>query len=60
MSKKLFDHIRMITDEQDPNYFDKLSEEDLKSWSNFMINRFLSMNEEYCEVVNLIQHLHLF
>ena len=50
-AKKLFDHIRMITDEQDPNYFDKLSEEDLKSWSNFMINRFLSMKPEWVELI---------
>ena len=43
--KKLFDHINAITSEQDPKYFDKLTEEDLKSWSNFMINRFLSMRQ---------------
>jgi hypothetical protein len=49
--KKLFDHLNMITSEQDPNYFDKLSEEDLKSWSNFMINRFLSMKPEWVELV---------
>ena len=30
-TKKLFDHLNAITSEQDPNYFDKLSEEDLKS-----------------------------
>ena len=28
--KKLFDHLNAITAEQDPKYFDKLSEEDLK------------------------------
>lgn len=51
MAKKLFDHINAITTEQDPNYFDKLTEEDLKSWSNFMINRFLSMKPEWVELV---------
>jgi hypothetical protein len=50
-SKKLFDHINAITSEQDPNYFKKLSEEDLKSWSNFMINRFLSMKPEWVEMI---------
>lgn len=50
-AKRLFDHINAITAEQDPNYFDKLSEEDLKSWSNFMINRFLSMKPEWVELV---------
>jgi hypothetical protein len=51
MAQKLFDHINAITTEQDPNYFDKLTEEDLKSWSNFMINRFLSMKPEWVELV---------
>jgi hypothetical protein len=50
-AKKLFDHINAITSEQDPKYFDKLSEEDLKSWSNFMINRFLSMKPEWVELI---------
>jgi hypothetical protein len=50
-SKKLFDHLNAITSEQDPNYFKNLSEEDLKSWSNFMINRFLSMKPEWVEMI---------
>lgn len=50
-AKKLFDHLNAITAEQDPKYFDKLSEEDLKSWSNFMINRFLSMKPEWVELI---------
>ena len=50
-TKKLFDHLNAITSEQDPNYFDKLSEEDLKSWSNFMVNRFLSMKPEWVELI---------
>lgn len=49
--KKLFDHINAITTEQDPKYFEKLSQEDLKSWSNFMINRFLSMKPEWVELI---------
>jgi hypothetical protein len=49
--KKLFDHLNALTTEQDPNYFDKLSEEDLKSWSNFMVNRFLSMKPEWVELI---------
>ena len=50
-AKKLFDHLNAITSEQDPKYFEKLSEEDLKSWSNFMINRFLSMKPEWVELI---------
>jgi hypothetical protein len=44
----IFNHIKNITTIKG-NY---LGEED---WNNFMINRFLSMNREYCEVVNYIQ-----
>jgi hypothetical protein len=51
MAKSLFEHIKAITTEQDPNYFDKLTDEDQKSWSNFMINRFLSMNPDWVELV---------
>jgi hypothetical protein len=56
-AKKLFDHLTAITAEQDPNYFKKLTEEDIKSWSNFMINRFLSMKPEWIELIASIQSL---
>ena len=52
--KSLFDHIKAITNEQDPKYFDNLSDEDKKTWSNFMINRFLSMNPEWVELIATI------
>ena len=55
--KKLFDHLNALTAEQDPNYFKKLTEEDIKSWSNFMINRFLSMKPEWIELIASIQPL---
>jgi hypothetical protein len=44
----IFDHLNNITLTKD-NF---LGEE---GWSNYMINRFLSMNEDYCEVVNFVQ-----
>lgn len=56
-AKKLFDHLTALTAEQDPNYFDKLTEEDKKSWSNFMINRFLSMKPEWIELIASVQPL---
>ena len=56
-AKKLFDHLNAITVEQDPDYFNKLSEEDIKSWSNFMINRFLSMKPEWVELIATLQPL---
>ena len=56
-AKKLFDHLNALTAEQDPDYFNKLTEEDIKSWSNFMINRFLSMKPEWVELIASIQPL---
>jgi Uma2 family endonuclease len=54
-SKSLFDHIKAITSEQDPKYWDKLEESDKKTFSNFMIHRFLSMNPDWIEVLSEIQ-----
>ena len=53
--KSLFDHIKQITDVQNPNYWDEISDDDKKSWSNFMVNRFLSMKPEWIELVNEVQ-----
>tara|TARA_B100001057_G_scaffold206033_1_gene206709 strand:- start:16708 stop:17157 length:450 start_codon:yes stop_codon:yes gene_type:complete len=55
MAKTLFDHIKAITQFQDPNYFDKIEEDDLKTWSNYMIHRFLSMNSNWIEVLSDLQ-----
>jgi hypothetical protein len=55
MPKTLFDHIKAITSEQDPKYWDKLEESDKKTFSNFMIHRFLSMNPDWIEVLSEIQ-----
>lgn len=40
----LFDHIKQIRSFQDPNYFQTLTEQDLKSFDHFMILKALSMN----------------
>ena len=53
--KSLFDHVRQVTSVQNPNYWDEISEEDKKSWSNYMVNRFLSMNMGLLELVNELQ-----
>lgn len=55
MAKTLFDHIKAVTQFQDPNYWDKLEESDKKTWSNYMIHRFLSMNSDWIEVLSEIQ-----
>jgi len=53
----LFDHLRQIQTVQDPHYFDKITEADKKTWTSWMINRFLSQIPEYIELINEIQHL---
>ena len=54
-AKSLFDHIKQITDVQNPNYWDGISDEDKKSWSNYMVNRFLSMKMDWVDIVNEVQ-----
>ena len=53
--KSLFDHIKQITNVQNPKYWDTLTESDKKTWSNYMVHRFLSMKSEWIQVVNEIQ-----
>jgi hypothetical protein len=57
MAKTLFDHLNAITKDQDPKYFDNLSEEDKKTWSNYMIHRFLSMNFDFVDIIAEFQPL---
>ena len=57
--KSLFDHINQITAIQNPNYWEQISEEDKKTWSNYMVNRFLSMKSEWVELVNELQKYNL-
>ena len=54
-NKGLFDHIKQITNVQNPMYWDTLTESDKKTWSNYMVHRFLSMKSEWVQVVNEIQ-----
>ena len=57
--KSLFDHVNQVTSVQNPNYWDEISDEDKKSWSNYMINRFLSMKSEWTDLVNEVQKVPL-
>ena len=53
--KSLFDHVNQVTAVQNPNYWEDISDEDKKTWSNYMVNRFLSMNSDWIDLVNEIQ-----
>lgn len=44
----IFDHLKNITTTKGPYLGDE-------GWSNYMVNRYLSMNQDYIELVNLIQ-----
>jgi len=55
MAATLFDHITQITNVQDPKYWDKLDESDKKTWSNYMVLRFLSMKYEFVETIATVQ-----
>ena len=57
--KSLFDHIKEITSVQKSDYWEKISEEDKKTWSNYMVHRFLSMKMEWVELVNVLQKYNL-
>lgn len=55
-SKGLFDHINEIRTGKNPKYFSTLSETDKKTWSNYMVCRVLSMQEDIIDVINDLQH----
>lgn len=57
--KALFDHIDAIYTNQKVDYFDTLSDTDKKSYNNYMVNRFLSMNPHQLPFVNEIQKYNL-
>ena len=54
-TKSLFDHITHITSKQTKNYWENLTDADRKTWSNYMVHRFLSMNMNWTDLVNEIQ-----
>jgi hypothetical protein len=55
MAIGLFDHIKEITSNQNPKYWDTLEEGDKKTYSIYMILRFLSMNPDWIEIISEVQ-----
>jgi len=54
--KGLFDHLKAIyLEPYDPKYFDNMTEVDKKTFSTYMINRYLSMNPEWLFITNIVQ-----
>ena len=54
-TKSLFDHINQIYEKQTKDYFSTLNDADKRSYSPYMVNRFLSMNIHQLPLVNEIQ-----
>lgn len=54
-AKTLFEHLKAITEGTDSTYWESLSEEDKKTFTAYMVNRFLSMNYEWVEIVDEFQ-----
>jgi AAA+ ATPase superfamily predicted ATPase len=57
--RELFDHIKWITEKQTKDYWDTLNDTERKRWSNYMINRFLSMKADWISFVNEVQQYNL-
>lgn len=53
--KSLFDHIDEITVKKRKQYWDTLTRQEKSNFSTFMINRFMSMNMEWIEIINEFQ-----
>lgn len=55
MAKTLFEHLKNVTEIQDPKYFDNLDEGEKRTWSNYMVQRFLSMNPDWVDLIAELQ-----
>jgi len=56
----LFDHVKHIRGVKDPEYYNKLSEENRKSFNHFMILRALAMDDEIVgEMAFLYKYFHI-
>jgi hypothetical protein len=55
MARSLFDHLDAICTNQDINYFDELDDADRKTFTVYMVNRFISMKSEFLPIVNEFQ-----
>jgi len=52
----IFDHINALVYKKGINWFDNLNEEDRKSWSSFMVLRYLSMDYSLLPLTNYLNN----
>jgi len=54
--RTLFDHIKQITEKKvSKGYWESLSESEVKSFSTYLVNRYLSMNMNWIDFINSLQ-----
>ena len=58
-TKSLFDHINEVRVGKNPKYFETLSDADKKTWSNYMVCRFLSMQMDFVDSINDLHKHHV-
>lgn len=56
-SASLIDHLKQVKQYKKSGWWESLNEKERKNWSTFMINKFLSMNPDWCSLINEFQHL---
>lgn len=54
-TNSLFDHLKEITQNQRSDYWETLSDTSKRTFSTFMINRYLSMNYDWVEIIDQLQ-----
>ena len=55
MSNTKFENWLNKVNQERKEHWDKLEDDDKKTWSNYMVHRFLSMNPDWIEVLSEIQ-----
>jgi len=53
--KNIFYHLNQITQYKNKNYWNSLNENEKKEFNIFMINRYLSMNYYWVDIINFLQ-----
>lgn len=54
-NKNIFDHLNQITKYKIKGYWESLNENERKEFNIYMINRYLSMNYNWVEIINILQ-----
>ena len=55
MALNLFGWLEEITNKKSP--WSKFTDDDIKTFNSFMIHKYISMNEDYCDIANVVQKI---